>query len=436
MSLLNKHAIAAYIKRCGLGFAGAVLALMWSMTAYADLQDYAGTATVPGGITPMVHEGNLTCLDLYGDVPGLLEVKLSPDQYLNNDWVTIVLGSNNTFSWSNFQGTIHGIFVKGGPIGGNLYDYDGSGINADGNLHSPVNPQNGKNSGLSHISFCYFPGDPDIDVVKDCPAAPVLVNGGADGATYNYEVTVTNTGDGILSNFQVNESIAGCNISNVPVSLAEGASAVINVACTVPSPLPASGYNEVTVSADTEFAHEPSVSDDGNTTCPDFAPPSIDIVKSCGDPMIRLVEVPHDGGTILGVEACVDITVTNTGADETLTNVMLTDTVALDSPMPLPNLLAGESYPLSLCYFPAAPTGDTMMWDPGTHSVYTVLADLLDTPEALFSNTAGVTAQGVFSGTGVFASDDADCSICYSSTPGLPSACPHPDDNPYLLPLP
>jgi len=436
MSLLNTNTLGAYLKRCGLGIAGAVLALMWSTTAIADLQDYAGTPTVPGGITPTVHEGNLTCSDLMPGVEGLLEVKLSPDQYLSNDWVDIVLGPNNTFAWSNFNGSIQGIFVKGGPIGGNLYDYTGTGLNADGNLHSPVNPKNGKNSGLSHISFCYFPGSPDIMVEKDCPSAPQLIDGGVGGATYHYDVTVTNTGDGILSGFNVNESIAGCIITNVPASLGEGASAVISVDCTVPSPLPGSGYNEVTVSADTEFAHEPSVSDNANATCPDNAPPSVAITKECGDPMIRLVEVAHDGGTILGVQACVDIVVTNTGADETLTNVSLTDAVALDGPMPLPNLIPGEVYPLSLCYFPAAPTGDTLMWNDGdiSYSVYTVLADLLATPEALFSNTAGVTASGVFSGTPVFDSDDAHCSICYSSNPDLPSACPHPDDNPVLLP--
>lgn len=447
MSLLNGCINGTLLHSWKTMFMSVVCTLFVAMPVFADhssFQDRAGSPSTMG-IMPHVYEGNPTCAqlsDMQG-IPGLLEVKLSPEQYLSNPYVTISLDGNNTFSWSNFQGQVQGIFVKGGPIGGNLYDYTGTGINADGNLHSPLHPTQNKYSGLSHISFCYLPGDPDITVEKDCPAAPVLLNNGVDGARYTYEVKVTNSGDGVLSNFVVNDSltsVASCTITNVPVTLAEDAMATISVVCDSATPLPNSGFNEVTVTADTEFGHEPTVSDDADATCPDFAPPNVGIEKACGDPMIRLKEVVvpdgNGGTTILGVQACVDIKITNTGIDETLTNVVLTDAIALDAPMPLGDLAPGAYHDVSVCYYPEVPTGHTMEFGDGIYSIFTVFGGDEQLPiTALFSNTAVVDANGIFSGAAVGDDDDADCSICYSNTPGLPSECPSPDMNPYQLPL-
>lgn len=419
---------------------GGVCAMILAVSAHAghtSYQDRAGSPTVPGNIQPHVYEGNPTCSQLseMQGIPGLLEVKLHPEEYLSNPWVDITLGSGNTFSWSNFNGQIQGIFVKGGPIGGNLYDYRGTGISSDGNLHSPLHPRKEQFSGLSHISFCYLPGSPDITVEKSCPSAPQLIDNGAGGARYSYEVKVTNSGDGVLNNFIVNDSltnVANCSITNVPNQLAEDAMATIDVVCVSQTPLPDNGFNEVTVTASTEFGHQPTVSDDSDARCPDFAPPSVSIEKSCGDPMIRLVEVETSEATILGLQACVDITVTNTGADETLTNVVLVDEIALSENYPLGDLTPGQQKDVNICYFPSMPTGETMMHGEGIYSPYTVYMQG-ELPEALFSNVAAVMAEGIFSGEPVTDDDDAHCSICYSDTPGLPSECPSPEMNPYLL---
>lgn len=52
-------------------------------------------------------------------------------------------------------GTVAGVVVKGGPDA-NLYDYDTVGNQtSDEDLHAPVNHQNNRFYGLSHISFCY-----------------------------------------------------------------------------------------------------------------------------------------------------------------------------------------------------------------------------------------------------------------------------------------
>ncbi|WP_261840872.1 hypothetical protein [Aliamphritea ceti] len=419
---------------------GGVCAMFLSASVsahHSGFQDRAGSPSVPGNIQPHVYEGNPTCSDLseMQGIDGLLEVKLHPEQYLSNPYVDITLGSGNTFSWSNFNGQIQGIFVKGGPIGGNMYDYRGTGISADGNLHSPLHPRQNKFSGLSHISFCYLPGSPDITVEKSCPSAPQLLNNGVDGARYTYEVKVTNSGDGVLDNFMVDDSltsVASCNITNVPQQLGEDAMATISVVCDSATPLPNNGYNEVTVTADTEFGHQPTVSDDSNASCPDFAPPSVVIEKSCADPMIRLVEVDTGEATILGVQACVDIRVTNNGNDETLTNVVLVDDIALDQNLPINDLAPGAYKDLNICYYPSMPTGETLLHGDGIYSPFTVYMQG-ETPEALFSNTAVVMAEGVFSGAQVSDDDDAHCSICVSNTPGLPSECPSPDMNPYLL---
>ena len=355
----------------------------------------------------------------------------------------VTVNAGKTFSWSGV--VMHDILVKGGPDT-NWYDYDGEGffpLSSDSNLHSPVKG-NGF-YGLSHIVFCYTPGDPDITVTKTCPAAPVLINGGLGGATYNYNVRVENTGDGKLSNLQVQESLSNCNIeSTTGIVLDEGQYVDLAVSCTSASPLPENGRNMAKVTADTEFGHEPMVMDTGDTNdadppnCPENAPPPIDIVKECSNPMVRLVEVNSEHGPILGVQACVDITVTNLGDadDETLVNVTLFDSIALSSPKSLPDLAPGAHWSGTICYFPEMPTGPTLDESDGDftgYSVFTVLEDILSNPEALFSNKATVRAVGAFSGQGVQDMDDAHCSICYSDDPGLPSACPPPSKNPYPL---
>ena len=53
-------------------------------------------------------------------------------------------------------GSVIGIAVKGGP-NTNFYDYRPNGVTSGARLHAPVNPNNQKFYGLSHVSFCYVP---------------------------------------------------------------------------------------------------------------------------------------------------------------------------------------------------------------------------------------------------------------------------------------
>jgi len=43
------------------------------------------------------------------------------------------------------------MLVKGGPTSAILYTYAGDGVDSDTGLHAPVNPNNGKYYGVSHI---------------------------------------------------------------------------------------------------------------------------------------------------------------------------------------------------------------------------------------------------------------------------------------------
>jgi hypothetical protein len=74
--------------------------------------------------------------------------------------------SGPTFDWSSTV-PVFQVIVKGGP-GANVYDYPPPGEFSDTGLHAPLNPNNGKWYGLSHITFCY--GDPQPEPVDVTPS--------------------------------------------------------------------------------------------------------------------------------------------------------------------------------------------------------------------------------------------------------------------------
>ncbi len=63
---------------------------------------------------------------------------------------------SQVFDFTATGGSVIGIAVKGGP-NTNFYDHRPSGVTSGTRLHAPVNPNNGKFYGLSHVSFCYEP---------------------------------------------------------------------------------------------------------------------------------------------------------------------------------------------------------------------------------------------------------------------------------------
>lgn len=64
------------------------------------------------------------------------------------------IGTDNTFDFEiSDDFAAIGVLVKGGP-NTNVYDYRPTGIQADQELHAPVNPANMTFYGLSHLDFC------------------------------------------------------------------------------------------------------------------------------------------------------------------------------------------------------------------------------------------------------------------------------------------
>jgi LPXTG-motif cell wall-anchored protein len=121
-----------------------------------------GAAAQQATPSTSVVEGNPTCGDLAPAGASWIELKVEPvvDGTFTDGTLEVTIDVRDTpdgpvFDWTSNIG-VDAVFVKGGPIGGTLYLYDPPAESTgDTGLHSPVNPQNGKFSGLSHLSFCY-----------------------------------------------------------------------------------------------------------------------------------------------------------------------------------------------------------------------------------------------------------------------------------------
>lgn len=139
----------------------------------------AAVPAAAGTDEPEEHSGNPTCGDLAPEGATWDEVKIEPvasGVYAEGTLEITVVDTPDgpTFDWTSTIG-VDGVFVKGGN-GGNLYSYDEA--EGDTGLHAPVNPNNDKYYGLSHISFCYDGDTPPttepttdttIDVVTTLP---------------------------------------------------------------------------------------------------------------------------------------------------------------------------------------------------------------------------------------------------------------------------
>jgi LPXTG-motif cell wall-anchored protein len=108
-----------------------------------------------------VVPGNPTCGALAPAGTSWTEFKVEPveDGTFSDGTLTVTLVVSDTadgpvFDWTSNIG-VDAVFVKGGP-NGTLYLYDPPAESTgDTGLHAPVNPNNDKFFGLSHVSFCY-----------------------------------------------------------------------------------------------------------------------------------------------------------------------------------------------------------------------------------------------------------------------------------------
>ena len=108
-----------------------------------------------------VVPGNPTCGDLAPEGASWTELKVEPveDGTFDDGVLFVTIDVSDTpdgpvFDWTSNIG-VDAVFVKGGN-NGTLYLYDPPAESmGDTGLHAPVNPNNDKFFGLSHVSFCY-----------------------------------------------------------------------------------------------------------------------------------------------------------------------------------------------------------------------------------------------------------------------------------------
>lgn len=152
----------------GAIFALAGLALIVTASVAASGIGPAGSA-LASHVTPVpISAGNPTCDDFaeqYGNGATWTQFKLEGDSLANgshtdgtlevtiSNYVNSSSGTPGSFDWSSNIG-VDAVFVKAGTDKHNLYLYAPEATSDTG-----LGPQAGQGNGISHISFCYDPGD-------------------------------------------------------------------------------------------------------------------------------------------------------------------------------------------------------------------------------------------------------------------------------------
>jgi uncharacterized repeat protein (TIGR01451 family) len=277
------------------------------------------------GVQPIFKDGNPNCRDVMTSAQFLFERMQDPPGdatiTLTNGALsgTLVVAVNE--GAQTFRFTLTGDFVAAGVIvkGGsnaNFYDYRPDGNASDTFLHAPVNPNNGKFYGLSHISFCLMqvedvppPPTPEIDVEKSCPDS---VDAGAE---IEYTITVENTGTEALVDVSVDDTLLGDITADFDPDLSLGLAVGATATATVTHTAPGAGSVTNTVTATGTGAVSDTDDSDTASCRTEVTPPgpAIQIIKG-GSP-----ELVHRGDTIT-----YQFEVTNTG-DVELFDVDLTD---------------------------------------------------------------------------------------------------------------
>jgi hypothetical protein len=136
-------------------FSVAAVALVIASVSTAN-HNYSGTAN-----SVAIVAGNPGCPS--GTIVG---PKIDPGANYSDQYINVTGFDGTSFDWAftalgNQTYDMAVIIVKGGPLGAAVYTYDYTSNPAfddsDTNLATPTNPNNGKDSGISHIQICYDP---------------------------------------------------------------------------------------------------------------------------------------------------------------------------------------------------------------------------------------------------------------------------------------
>ncbi|WP_105200433.1 hypothetical protein [Pseudoalteromonas sp. T1lg10] len=372
-----------------------------ALSAQNAFADHPGGPS-DNGVQPIYVDGNPTCADLMGDdIEGLLEYRINEvgsGTFPTGDGTSVYIDvrPDKTFDWVASGMIVHSIFVKGGPAG-NLYEYSEL-TNSDGGLHSPVNHKNGNYYGLSHISFCYVPGAPDIEITKTCTESQVLSDGeGGLLYEYDYRLEVTNTGTLTLYDIKATDITAENNSGNMgdhehSIAMLDPSDppVIINGTFTTAVNGP---ENHAKVEAATEQDGTPVVNDTASFQCPDqLVEAELTITKNC-----NVVVVNNNGAYGLkvnfGGEVCNESIVD-------IANVVVEDYTDADNPVFIENLGtlgAGACVPYNGSYVPTPGDGFEATDGFSLDGFYDVV------------KVTGEDADGVVV---LPDSDDATCTLC------------------------
>ncbi|HEX6197722.1 MAG TPA: SpaA isopeptide-forming pilin-related protein [Jiangellaceae bacterium] len=196
-----------------------VIALPTALAVVPASADHVapGPPTTTLEVQPTGVHGNPTCSDVTDPDDFLFEFKLEPVEDgtfpLSFDGLTgsVTVDQYNTPDGQAFDFSFAGDFVaatvvvKGGPDA-NLYDYIAAsfapGAQADTFLHAPINPNNDRFYGLSHISFCVAEAAAELEITKTAVDDTITV--GERGA---FDITVTSLGPATAQNVTIDDEL-------------------------------------------------------------------------------------------------------------------------------------------------------------------------------------------------------------------------------------
>ena len=127
-------------------------------------------------------------------------------------FVVKISGTNVSLKTFNYESNWPvNVVVKGGPGAGTFYSPPAS---SGKGLHPPVNPNNGKYYGISHVTFCWKPstpppppppppaGKPKLKITKLADSPVVFENG-----QVTFKITVRNDGDAAAENTVITDDV-------------------------------------------------------------------------------------------------------------------------------------------------------------------------------------------------------------------------------------
>jgi len=242
-----------------------------------------------------------------------------------------ISGYNSPTGFVDWSSTlpIHGVYVKGGPSGGDLFSYP-AGDTGDRDLHTPQKADGGYYS-VSHMALCWndVEAAPDVSIVKSNDPDGLV----SPGDTITYTLTVTNGGDADATNVIITDQLPagvtfvdadpGCEQAAGLVTctlgdIGPGASLSVDISVIVDAEVCGSISNMAHVSASNETEQAEGNNDSNEVTntvdCEEPSPPDLQVTKTSD----------ADGLLHEGDEFLYTITVTNVG-DEEATGVKLSD---------------------------------------------------------------------------------------------------------------